>query len=72
MLLENCEGFDWDDGNTDKNWYLHGVTDVECEEIFYNVPIIINFDERMSSNEDRYIALGRTNADRRLFFSLRL
>ena len=69
MLLENCEGFDWDDGNTDKNWYLHGVTDVECEEIFYNVPIIINFDERMSSNEDRYIALGRTNADRRLFLA---
>ena len=66
-LLENCEGFEWDDGNAKKNWYLHRVTDGECEEIFFNLPISIIFDKKLKKNEPRYIALGRTNADRRLF-----
>ena len=67
MLLENCEGFEWNDGNSNKNWHLHRVTDGECEEIFLNVPIIIIFDKRQRSSEPLYIALGRTDADRRLF-----
>jgi hypothetical protein len=33
VSLENCEGFDWDEGNSNKNWYLHEVTDGECEEV---------------------------------------
>jgi uncharacterized DUF497 family protein len=45
------------------------VTDVECEEVFFNEPIIIIFDKRMSSKEPRYIALGRTDADRLLFLA---
>lgn len=66
-IVENCEGFEWDDGNTNKNWHLHRVSDGECEEIFFNLPIIIIFDERYVSDEPRYIALGRTDAYRRLF-----
>ena len=29
------EGFDWDEGNTDKN-LAHGVSDEEIEEVFLN------------------------------------
>jgi len=32
------DGFDWDEGNRDKNLRLHGVTDNEAEQIFYNSP----------------------------------
>ena len=67
QILESCEGFEWDSGNANKNWHLHRVTDGECEEIFQNLPIIIIFDERNVSDEPRYIALGRTDADRSLF-----
>ncbi len=66
-LLENCDGFEWDEGNANKNWYLHRVLDVECEEIFFNLPIIIFSDKRLKGDEIRYIALGRTDRDRRLF-----
>ncbi len=67
LILENCEGFEWDDGNANKNWHLHRVTDRESEAIFFNRPIIIIFDDKHVSDEPRHIALGRTDADRRLF-----
>jgi uncharacterized DUF497 family protein len=68
-ILEECEGFDWDDGNSKKNWYLHGVTDEECEEVFSNIPIIVAFDQGHSANEIRHTAIGRTNSGRRIFIA---
>ena len=67
--IENCEGFDWDEGNSKKNWYLHEVTDGECEDVFFNVPLIIAADKKHSSNENRFFALGRTDAERWLFIA---
>ena len=61
------EGFDWDDGNRGKNLAKHGVTDLECEEVFFNQPLLIAFDSGHSQAEDRYFVLGRTNRSRRLF-----
>ncbi|MCX6044378.1 MAG: BrnT family toxin [Chloroflexi bacterium] len=65
--IYNCEGFEWDQGNVDKNWYLHQVTNGECEEIFFNLPLILARDAQHSQNEQRYYALGRTDAQRWLF-----
>ncbi len=67
ITLYTCEGFDWDEGNSDKNWYLHQVTNAECEEIFFNVPLIIAPDTKHSQSEPRYYTLGHTNARRGLF-----
>lgn len=69
MLLENCEGFDWDDGNSGKNWNLHRVTDGECEELFFNLPLIVALDRKYKGNEQRCFALGRTDASRHLFIA---
>ena len=65
--IENCEGFEWDEGNSNKNWHLHSVTDGECEDVFFNVPLIIASDKQHSKGESRFFALGRTDSDRRLF-----
>lgn len=72
-LLKDLEGFDWDDGNLRKNWPTHGVTDAECEEMFFNIPLVIGSDPRHSTAEKRMAALGRTDSDRWLFaaFTLR-
>ena len=67
--IENCEGFDWDEGNSNKNWHLHTVTDGECEDIFFNLPLIIAADKGHSTDEQRFFALGRTDAARRLFIA---
>jgi len=62
-----CAGFDWDDGNIGKNWEKHGVSDVECEELFFNRPIVIGTDPAHSSGlERRWRALGRTDRGRYL------
>ena len=67
--LENCEGFAWDEGNSNKNWHLHRVTDGECEDVFFNLPLIIASDKKHSDHEARFFALGRTDADRWLFIA---
>ena len=65
--LGECTGFDWDDGNLDKNWQKHGVAFWECEEVFLNKPLVVRSDEPHSRGEQRYYALGRTEEGRLLF-----
>jgi uncharacterized protein len=67
--LEGCDGFDWDDGNIEKNWELHRVPFWEAEEIFFNEPLIIMIDREHSQAEPRYLALGQTDSGRLLFVS---
>lgn len=67
-----AEGFDWDEGNIDKNWHLHQVADRECEEVFFNLPLVIAADVKHSQMEQRFYALGRTDANRWLFVAFML
>ncbi len=64
-LLE-CAGFQWDEGNAEKNWIKHKVSRVECEEVFFNEPLLVS-DVRHSGTEPRFYALGRTDEGRLLF-----
>lgn len=66
-MLKECTGFQWDDGNDTKNWDKHDVTCGECEQLFFNRPLIVRRDSGHSTAEMRYFALGRTDADRLLF-----
>ena len=68
-MLENVEGFEWDERNANKNWHLHSVTDGECEEVFFNLPLIIAADKKHSDSEDRFFSLGRTESNRWLFLA---
>lgn len=62
-------GFEWDAGNRDKNWRKHRVDYRECEEVFFNKPLLINVDKEHSQKEARYYALGITQRGRKLFLS---
>jgi len=68
-LIKNCEGFHWDSGNSEKNWEKHKVSRLECEELFFNLPLIISEDIKHSISEDRFFALGKSKAERYLFIS---
>ena len=59
-------GFEWDQGNRDKNRLKHNVTEGECEEVFFNAPLLIGDDDKHSSTERRWVALGTTNTGRLL------
>ena len=41
-LIEALEGFEWDAGNSEKNWKRHQVTQAECEQIFANLPLLVS------------------------------
>jgi uncharacterized DUF497 family protein len=64
--LSDATGFQWDDGNAQKNWELHQVSHAECEAVFFNRPLLVALDETHSQGEPRYAALGQTNGGRRL------
>lgn len=66
-LLDKCSGFEWDKGNSIKNWIRHRVTRGECEQVFFNEPLFVYDDTRHSKEEQRSFLLGKTDADRPLF-----
>jgi uncharacterized DUF497 family protein len=67
--LNRIEGFDWDEGNQDKNWLKHGVAMGECEEVFFTLPLLLQDDSAHSQAEPRHLVLGQTNAGRYLFIA---
>lgn len=67
MNLHECSGFEWDSANADKVWDKHRVSRRECEQTFFNQPLIVADDEEHSLVEWRGYALGRADAGRRLF-----
>jgi len=72
-MIPTVVGFDWDDGNKQKNWEKHQVDFRECEEVFFNQPLLIKEDSKHSSQEKRFYVLGRSDIGRTLFlvFTLR-
>jgi uncharacterized DUF497 family protein len=65
--LAEFEGFQWDAGNSAKIFDRHQVMPTECEELFFNRPLIVGSDEQHSRGEERFYALGQTDGGRLLF-----
>ncbi|MBI5416923.1 BrnT family toxin [Candidatus Poribacteria bacterium] len=67
IILSNSVAFEWDKYNSDKNWIKHNVSQLECEQIFFNFPLVITDDVKHSIKEIRFFALGQTDTKRLLF-----
>jgi len=65
--LVKCICFIWDKANAGKNWIKHNVSPSECEQMFFNIPLIAADDIKHSRKEKRYYALGKTDKNRMLF-----
>ena len=63
-IFEQFSGFQWDRGNIDKNLIKHSVENWECEQVFFNRPLLVLDDTRHSVSEKRWAAFGKTDADR--------
>jgi hypothetical protein len=64
--FEKAVGFQWDEGNTDKNRITDNVENWKGEQIFFNAPLLIPGDLKHSTIEERWAAFGRTDAGRLL------
>ena len=65
--LSKCTGFEWDEHNAQKNWFKHRVSPFECEQIFFNRPLIVEDDTLHLEKESRFYSLGHTDVGRLLF-----
>ena len=68
-ILDDCEGFQWDKGNTHKSWLKHQVAEGETEEVFFNESLLLLEDKYHSVQENRFWALGVTDQGRLLFIT---
>ena len=65
-------GFNWDQGNSRKSAYKHGVGQSEAEEVFFNEPLLLLEDAKHSQTEARFHALGKTDDGRLLHITFTL
>lgn len=73
IVLKNPIQFDWDEHNQDKNYQKHAVTTQEAEEVFFDRYHKLARDLLHSRKEERYIIIGKTKKQRKLYlvFTLR-
>ena len=64
--FEKFARFQWDQGSSNKNLLKHHVEDWECEQVFFNEPLLVFDDPKHSLVEKRWAAFGRTDGGRLL------
>lgn len=71
--LTNATGFEWDEWNSTKICEKHSVSLAECEQVFFNEPLVVAEDTKHSDVEQRFYVLGATDKARLFFlvFTLR-
>lgn len=67
IIIESPTEFEWDLGNSGKNFEKHNVSDEECEEVFFDSQKKIFKDTPHSGDEARYILVAGTKVGRVLF-----
>ncbi|MQA92289.1 MAG: BrnT family toxin [Gemmatimonas sp.] len=70
--LSRVSGFQSDAGDIEKNWHSHQVASAECEQVFFNRPLIAATDVVHSEVEERFFCLAQTHAGRLLFIAFTL
>ena len=65
-FFADLKGFEWDTGNSDKNWLSHQVGQAEAEQALLNRPLVGAPDVRHSRREPRWVTLGRNDRGRYL------
>ena len=64
-IIPEVESFEWDAGNLAKSEGKHAVSWTEAEQVFFNRPLVVA-ESSAEHSEQRYFALGKTNAGRQL------
>ena len=65
-MLSECDGFEWDQGNSTKNWKKHEVSQSECEQAFFNSPVTLFPSSNTDYDESRLVLLSKSNKGRLL------
>lgn len=66
-IIRQALEFEWDEGNIEKNWKKHEISDKEAEEVFFDKKRYIFKDNVHSQGEERFRILGKTKQNLLLF-----
>lgn len=73
LSAKGLSGFVWKDNLVEKLRIKHQVDNFECEEIFFNRPLVYGMDKSHSTKSDkRCFVIGRTNNNRLLFAAFKI
>ena len=64
--INEVSGFEWDEGNKEKNKRKHNLDKWQIEEVFFNEPFLIYEDTKHSNYENRCYAFGKTDNELKL------
>lgn len=72
MIKMQVNGFDWNEGNREK-CQKHGLSQKEIEYFFQQKEVLVTPDPKHSNDEERYLAIGRSQKQKPMFvvFTLR-
>jgi len=65
-VFDSFSGFQWDRGNSNRNFLKHNVQNWECEQVFFNDPFLVLKDPEHSVAEKRWAGFGKTDSGRLL------
>jgi len=65
-VFDSFVGFQWDRGNNNKNLLKHNVQNWECEQVFFNKPLLVLEDLEHSVAERRWAGFGKADSGRLL------
>ena len=65
-ILGSFVSFQWNQGNSDKNLLKHNVHNWECEQVFFNKPLLVLDDPVHSAAEKRWAGFGKADSGRLL------
>lgn len=66
QIISGLKAFDWDKWNVGKNILKPKVYSAECEEVFFNKPVMGEVVLSRKKTERRYYAFGITDSGRKL------
>lgn len=61
--------FEWDSGNSNKNWLKHKISNDEAEQAFVDPNARHKTDLTHSADEPRHILLGKTKSEKLLYIA---
>jgi len=63
-IVSRCTGFQWDEHSEVKVWKRRQAFVAECQEVFFNIPLVVQDDPKHSQGKPRFCCLGQTDAGR--------
>lgn len=65
--FSQIKAFEWDNGNLNKNFHKHGITNEEAEEVFFDYRKKIIPDNKHSIMEKRFLLIGKNKKEKKIF-----